>query len=808
MESDAAHWVQLQALFHIAEAVPEQDRERILRDRCADSDLRNRVLDLVRAAEKEQAAVCIVTASSDYQLGSIGPYVVIKRLGSGGMGTVYLVERNASGIIQRAALKVLSPHGTGPSFLERFHREQCILASLDHPNITRLLDAGVHQDAQPYLVMEYVEGQRLDVWCDDRVLSVDERLRLFLKICEAVDYAHRNLVVHLDLKPSNILVTLEGTPKVLDFGTSKLIELDGQVTATMPVTASYASPEQLRSETITTASDVYSLGVILFELLAGQRPSGEASLAAMIERAVEEKEPARLDSAVTSAAAEKRGITEGRLRSLLAGDLSTIVRECLSPRPLDRYASVYALSDDIQRYLDARPVLAQRQTTFYHARKFVRRNSGKVAASLVMLIALCAALGYAWWGQQQAVREGQRALRMQAFLYRLFKMANSNFTGKPAATVREFLQLGLQVLPTYIKDPADLRQAQLALGESIFWNGDLTDARQVYEQVEASAKSAGDAGAEAEAQVYLGDIARQEGDFDAALSRTAQALDLSRTRGVPPRTRVLGAGSYALVRENLGRRTEENLRLWEFAVKESRAHGLPPHEIGEMTAYLAAALAARGRLDESEKQYQEALRLYRQDPLALCNQADVLEGLGNVRLWQAREAESIPLYRQAYEASLRCSGPEDRGTLAAAAYWAGALARAGRWQEALPPLESALPAWRRAYPVHSPSLYTELSYLGLAYFEAGRYQDAERLAAEVLAMMDTLQGKLPSTDRRYGLVRWLMGAALAGQGRYREALPHAEAGDRILAGNQTTPLGEKDAAKARALLKDVRSRVH
>jgi serine/threonine protein kinase len=804
MQSDAARWDRLQALFHLVEGVPEEDRGRILAGACDDPDLRERVLTLLRAAER-------VDAPTPQQLPAhtppehIGSYALLQRLGSGGMGTVYLVERDAAGVRQRAALKMLAPHAAGPSLVERFHREQRILASLDHPNITRMLDAGLDAGGQPYLVMEYVEGRHLDAYCDERKLGIDDRLRLFLKICEAVEYAHRSLVVHLDLKPSNILVTAEGTPKVLDFGTSKLIQTDGQITSTVPVTPSYASPEQLRNESVTTASDVYSLGVILYELLAGRRPSGESSMAVLIERAVEEKEPVRLDHTVTGAAAENRSITEGRLRSLLAGDLSTIVRKCLSPRPRDRYASVHALAEDIDHYLDGRPVLAQKQTTLYHLRKFVRRNSGKVAASLIMLIALIAALGYAWWGQQQAVREGQRALRMQTFLYRLFKIANSNFTGKPAATVREFLQLGLKVLPTYVKDPADLRQAQLALGESIFWNGDLAEAERVYTQVQQTASRAGDAAAEAEALVYLGDIARQQGQYDLALSRTARSLLLSRRPGVPPRTRVLGAGSYALARETAGQRTDENLRLWEFAVKESRDHGLPPHEIGEMLGYLGQALFARGRLDEAEKDYQDALLLYRQDPLSICSQNGLLIGLGRIRLAQAREEESLPLYRQAYDASMTCSGPDDLGTLDAAAHWAGAMTRAGRWKEALPLLEDALPAWRKAYPVNSPSLFNELSYLGLAYTEAGRYEDAERIATELLASAEKMQGTVPSNDRRFGLIHWLMAIALAGEGRYREALPQVEAADRNLSSHSATPLERKDAAKAKALLAEVRA---
>ena len=250
--------------------------------------------------------------------------------------------------------------------------------------------------------MEYVDGVHLDVYCDERNLGIPERLQLFLRVCDAVAYAHRNLVVHLDLKPSNILVTADGTVKLLDFGTSKLIQPDSLLTTTVMATPAYASPEQLRNEPVTTACDVYALGAILFELLAGRRPGDKASVAAMIERAMKEQEPERLSKAVTSEAAAHRGLSENRLRLLLSGDLATIVAKCLSPRPKDRYPSVDSLTADIQRFIGDRPILARPQTTFYKVGKFVRRNRGSVAV---------AALLHAARWQASAMRSGGNSRR-------------------------------------------------------------------------------------------------------------------------------------------------------------------------------------------------------------------------------------------------------------------------------------------------------------------------------------------------------------------------------------------------------------
>jgi serine/threonine protein kinase len=796
MPSDAEQWEQLQALFHLAEGAPAGERQRLLES--ADPALRVRALALLEAADTAPAS------PPPAAIQTIGPYTVIRHLGSGGMGAVYLVEYATAGVTQRAALKMLAPHAAGPAFAERFRREQHILASLDHPDITGLLDAGIDAAGRPYLVMDYVDGQPLDVYCDQRKLSIEARVRLVYRICEAVDYAHRKLIVHLDLKPSNILVTAEGAPKLLDFGTSKLLQADGSFTSTLPVTPSYASPEQLRNEPVTTACDIYSLGVILFELLTGKKPGGEGSLAAMMERAVQETEPPRLDQSVTAEAAANRGLAENRLRQLLGGDLANIVRNCLNPRPQRRYKSAAALADDLDRYLRARPVLARPQTTLYVVSRFVGRNRGKVLASVAMGIALAGSLGYAWWGQQQALREGQRAMRMQTFIYRLFKMANTNYTGKPAASLKEFLQLGIKVLPSYIKDPRDLRQAQLALAESMLWNFDYDNAEQVYSDVVRTARGAGDTAAEAEALTWSGTIAFQQSKYDLSMSRTARALELSRGPGIPPRTRVLSDISYAAYRETLGRITDENLHLLEDAVQQSRDRGLPPHEVGQALYYLAAAHALRGRLDEAEREHQEGLRIERQDPVSLCDQTYHLFGLATVRRNLMKNEESVPFFQQAHDAFATCYGADFLLTLQAGVKWSDSLLAVGQSQKALSMLEAALPTWRKSALASPASLFDEIYDLGVAYRAVGRPADAEKMASEAAALV---RGKIAPNDARAGLVEYVWAGSLTDQQRYAEALPHAQEAARITALKTTTPRSRSDAAAARSLLTNIQSRV-
>jgi serine/threonine-protein kinase len=800
MIRDAEKWDELQALFHLAEATPEPDRERVLAENCSDPELLRRAMTILRAAGVEAEAERTLPWSGPILSNRIGPYTILRHLGTGGLGSVYLVERMAGGVVQRSALKVLAPHAAGPAFIERFHREQHILASLEHPNITRLLDAGLGDEGQPYLVMEFVDGSHLDTYCDERVLGIPERLKIFLQVCDAVGYAHRNLVVHLDLKPSNILVTPGGTVKLLDFGTSKLIRTDSLLTTTITATPAYASPEQLRNDAVTTACDIYSLGAVLFELLCGRRPNDKASIAVMIERAMREQEPERLHLAVTEAEAANRRLTAGRLRAVLSGDLETIVAKCLRPRAGDRYPSLDALAADIQRFIDGRPVLARPQTSFYRMGKFVRRNRKAVIAAVLVNVAILATLGYAAWRQQQAIREGQRALRMQTFMYRLFKLANSNYTGKPAATVPEFLELGVKILPDYIKDPADLREAQLSLAESMFENGDMSNAQKVFSGIIASAKAAGDVGAEAEAEAFSGNIAYQQGPMDLGEKLTAHALELSKKPGVSPAVRAWSAIYYAWNRENNGFHSDENLRLLEFAVKESRDYHLSPHQTAEALDNLGAGYDMHGRTAEAEAAYTQALEVYGEDPSALCDQSEIYGDLAFVKDRRGEVPESLRLYQRAYEGYKTCSGAESRGALIEQDYLAGALIKLGRAKEAIPLLEASLAAWRRVAG-SSPDLGDPYYFLVQGYLATGRYQDAEKTAK---VLVDLQTGKVAPTDRRFGIAHLFWARALAGQNRYEDALPHAEIADRLL---HVDAGASKLGAEAHQLLLDLKSKL-
>ena len=346
-----------------------------------------------------------------------GAYQCDGILGSGGMGTVYRAHRDDGQFRHEVAIKVLRGSLRSEWYRERFLSERQILARLNHPNIARLLDGGMTGEGEPYLVMELIEGEPLDAWCDSRRLPLDDRLALFSQVLDAVDYAHRNLVVHRDLKPSNILVTKEGRPKLVDFGTSKLVEADALTTSLHAVTPAYASPEQLRGEPAGVASDVFSAGVILYELMTGAAPYGASeSITGALRRASGEINAAAPAAAVTAQAANLRGISLDRARKVLTGDLAAILLKTLDPEAVRRYGTAQALADDLARYREGRPVLAKPSGHLYRTAKFIRRNRVAVALGVFFTLGLAAATAVSLYQADIARREARRAEQINAFM--------------------------------------------------------------------------------------------------------------------------------------------------------------------------------------------------------------------------------------------------------------------------------------------------------------------------------------------------------------------------------------------------------
>jgi serine/threonine protein kinase/tetratricopeptide (TPR) repeat protein len=439
---EAEQWQRVRRVFLEVCDLPADRRGPRIDALCgSDGELRAQVEHLLGASEAGQSlfdtSVGSLARDHDYSAAAMigrrmGPYRIASLIATGGMGTVYRAERDDDAYEKTVAIKLIHPGLLAGHALERFRNEGRTLARLEHPNIAHLIDAGATTDGFPYLVMEYVDGQPIDTYCDEHRLPTAARLRLFQRVCEAVAHAHRNLIVHRDLKPSNVLVTAQGTPKLLDFGIAKLLPSDAgpdceaTVTQHAWMTPEYASPEQIDGEPVTTASDVYSLGVVLYRLLTGHSPYRlKTTRPSDVEHSILQEEPLapsqviwRTDE-VTTGNGDTRTITPQlvsvarddtpeRLSRRLRGDLDNIVLTALRKEPQRRYSSPTALAEDIERFLTNCPVLARQDTVAYRTAKFVRRHvAGVCATALVILAVLTATLGIAW--QARVAREQRDA---------------------------------------------------------------------------------------------------------------------------------------------------------------------------------------------------------------------------------------------------------------------------------------------------------------------------------------------------------------------------------------------------------------
>ncbi len=442
---------QLKELFHAAVELAPHDREAFLKANCAmDDELHCEVSALLTAHEsagdfiQQPALVDVGLVANDGQANSnaaitgqqIGSYQILRELGRGGMGSVYLATRADESFDKQVALKLIKRGMDSDAIIKRFVMERQILANLDHPNIARLIDGGTTEDGLPYFVLEYIEGTTITRYCDQHKLNTIERLKLFRQVCAVVQFAHQNLIVHRDLKPSNIIVTEDGTPKLLDFGIAKLLSaawsssIEATATIGRVLTPEYASPEELRGLPVTTSSDVYSLGVVLYELLSGHRPFNfESRSPEEVARIITASQPikpsvvitridaarhaddAGHDSLTPEAISRRRDGNVEKLRRRLAGDLDNILLKALRKEPERRYASVQEFSEDLRRHLEGLPVLARPDTLSYRTSKFITRHKAGVAAAVIVLLTLLSATVITSWQARVARRERDKSER-------------------------------------------------------------------------------------------------------------------------------------------------------------------------------------------------------------------------------------------------------------------------------------------------------------------------------------------------------------------------------------------------------------
>lgn len=648
---DADRWQKIEWLFAEALERPVEAQSSFLREACADDPALREEVEAMLAAESAGQTLRIERRLLSVQdegdppvdplLGtSIGVYRVVERLGQGGMGVVYLAERADGQFRQRVALKVIGPGLHGSDAVARFKVERQVLAALTHPRIAQLLDGGVGPDQRPYLVMEYVEGRPITEYCDTKCLNVQERLRLFLMVCEAVQHAHRHLVVHRDLKPSNVLVTESGDVKLLDFGIAKLLDpstvgLGAVVTRAdiRVMTPAYAAPEQIAGEPVTTATDVHALGVVLYELLTGRKPYvAKADSAVSLERAIRESSPTPPSAAVkqrppdvpeqpTAHAsaddlAAARGTSVDRLARAVGGDIEKIVLMALRKEPERRYGSAGQLSDDIQRFLAGRPVAAERDTVAYRLRTFVRRHRAGVAAAagFVVLLAgfgIVMALQAGALARERDVAEAERgkADEVVNVLVNLFQMSDPNVVpGGDAMRVGDFLQ---RAESTAIRDlqtqPEIQARMKYVLAKMYRARGQYDRARTLLD--DALQQRRGIKGVEdpeaAEMFHELGLLARKSKDEKTARAMLTESLALQR-RLHGDRHEKVARGLHDLALVSTFAKEDGELLQQALDLRRGLLPGAHP-DVAESLHALAVFHANHGRFAEARKLFFEAL---------------------------------------------------------------------------------------------------------------------------------------------------------------------------------------------------------
>ncbi|MGH7710601.1 MAG: protein kinase domain-containing protein, partial [Gemmatimonadaceae bacterium] len=690
---------------------------------------------------------------------TLGAYTLERPIGQGGMGSVWLARRSDGRFEGHAAVKLMNLALLSPTGEERFRREGTVLARLTHPRIARLLDAGVASTGQPYLVLEYVDGVRIDAYAQGRALSREQLIQLFLQVLDAVGHAHASLVIHRDIKPSNILVTPDGGVKLLDFGIAKLLEGDderGGITADgRALTPDYAAPEQLRGEPITTATDVYALGVLLYLLLSGRHPTGGSHTPAEAVRGVLEVEPARLG----------------------LGDLDTIVAKALRKAPAERYQSVLAFADDLRRYLRHEPVSARPDSLAYRSRKFVRRNRWAVAAvgSIVLLLGVYAATVTVQSGRvRRALAEATlgtgRAEQVTDFMLGLFKASEGGKLLSDTVRARDLLDRGVAQTRALAGQPELQAQMLDVIGRIHTYLGEYSRAKPLLD--EALAIRRGFRGeSHADVATSLESLAEATGG-DAArnVELRKQALALRRRLAGPDDPKITVAlFDFALALHSAGDVSAAKPLFveWMTAIAQ-RPREVTPERSSQLTT-VAKFFMVSGQVDRAEPMMREALAVSR----ALYGErhAEVAEGLADLSMLldrAQRREEADSLAREAVQI-YRATYPQGHPALASTLRIRGiVLEHMQRFQEAQVLLREAL-AIRRRF-LGSEAANVGISELDLAYalIMSGTYDEAAVLARDAVRI---LSRQLGEDNSMVAYARAHVGDALRGQGKLAEAEP-------------------------------------
>jgi eukaryotic-like serine/threonine-protein kinase len=809
---DDSRWNHLQQLFAQALQVPASGREAFIVQACADdtvlaADLRGLLAS--DDAGPDPVPAVLGRAADDWLHGQrrglvgrrLGAWQLDAHIADGGMGSVFRAHRADGQYEQQAAVKLLNPALVSDEARLRLAAERQILARLSHPLIARLLDGGQTEDGAPYLVMEYVDGLPIDTWCDRQGLDTAARLRLFLRVCEAVDVAHRSLVVHRDLKPGNILVAADGMPRLLDFGIAKRMDGAGPTQAGQAVlTPSHASPEQITGGVITTATDIYALGVLLYDLLAGRMPHAAAGTHPVtLARAIVETDPPRPSDAITQGsnrrlqAAQARGerLTPQRLARELQGDLDNIVLMALRKDPARRYPSAQALADDIARCLAHEPVHARPMTLAYRCARFVRRHPVAVPVSALALVLVISGGALFTWRlaaeRDRALAAEHSARRSAGFTASLLRGTGAEEDATRQVSVRDLLDKARQrVAQEWADDPDVAARLRTALGSAYSSWGAYAEAEQLLNQAlqvlrERHPTPHADV---AEVLTELRHLTRGTGDLEQSLAWMREAEAQWRQVGTPAE-RGLALAQLGVSISDLGRRSEAEPVLRQALAVLRQAHPGGEHpDIAYALTNLGLALHMMDRLDEAGPLFEQANAMMRR---VGSPDLTLSEGLGNLALLrfdQGELAEAERLWRESLALAEKVFGPGGDAYVALSETVVGVVLMArGRFEEAARHTGSAM--------------QTNLKLLGTSHYRTvdmmrnhaealmwlGRLDESRALATRCLQLA---QQQLPADHLELAYLQLRLADVLMRQQAWRGAEQALRAGLAVIAA-QTTP---------------------
>ncbi|MBK8944596.1 MAG: serine/threonine protein kinase [Ignavibacteriae bacterium] len=746
------NWEKINELFAKALELDEKNRIEFLKQNCGnDKQLFDEIISLLNEDEKihplldKKASELINVEEKLNFIGQqIGNYKLIKEIASGGMGTVFLAERCDGIFEQKVALKIIKPGLSTIPIIRRFQHERQILANLQHPNIARLFDGGVTDDRRPFFTMEFVDGIPIDEYCDQQKLTIALRLKLFIKVCETVQYAHNNLVIHRDLKPNNILIQNDGTIKLLDFGISKVLsaEVDNHDLPTITqaeinlLTPEYSSPEQIKNSKVSVSTDVYSLGLILFKLLSGKSAHEFNSRTFNeFEKVICDQTIPKPSTVITNSNNEvfdNRKIHFVKLKKLLNGDLDNICQMALRKEPERRYASVEMLSYDIERYLNNLPILARKESFSYLAKKFIIRHKKAVIANFALFIIINGLIFYYTIQlkeqRDKANWEARKAEQVASFLQELFLVADPDESKGRTITARELLDRGASKLMVELEEDPEIKSQLLNTIGNVYTNlGLLNSAEKIFLEIKNKKNLSA-----IDKQTYVETL-----------------TNLGRTYGLN--------GKYDLAGEIL-------LVAKDEAEKSLSAKH---HLLGELYNSLGTHYYQIAKFDSSTKYYKKAeqnfVSNYGNENEQL---STILYNLGVLEFDKGNLEISDSLYRKSLEMHVKIKGELNAQTATIQNELASVLRHSGKYKEAEELYKKALNTRIKIFGNNHADIAHTLNHLSRLYYNQEQFEKAEHLARQSLEIRENLYDE---THPEVSASRSSLAGTLMGLNKFQEA---------------------------------------